>query len=1096
MPLNAQIDALGITQITGKIDGVLAVLADIHPKVTVNGQEVPLSIEAATGLAPVLDLVKQIPTDPKALEGAVKSMLAELQTLAALPNFDLAASVAANLAQIRGTIDTIARQFGGDPSGIVEELIGGGSGGLQQVLSDLAKRVTDLLPTKLPDEIRVPFAAIELLAGGALDAVKLADVFARFLLGVDLATLREPSLAINASIDVMAALDVDLNALAARFGDLAARIRAVFPRLQVAEPDVAAVLATLVEIRGGIDALFADLPPAIERLAQSLDRIDTDKLAARLIAAARAVIDLTPNVKLSIVDEIVDPLRGLGQHIASLTPETITAAFDNIAAQIREALAGSEIEILPKLLSDYQELALARLRAIGLSRFRDEIVGALMGVEARIRQFPFSAPQLLAGPVDALRKKLDQLDTKPITDALKVVEAKVKDVVGKIDLEGLKTQIGAQFDAVKGIVNDAVTEVKKVDAELQKIAAQVDSLDFQAAADQARELMEGIRKQVEDLLSDSELGAAVRSALSLAAEPLGQIDFHAEVSAPIDAQLDKIDPTTLVEPLKAITDKLRGVLDAVTPSSLVKKLDEPFNIALAEIEQYKPSALLAAATREIGKLEGMIDAIDPRVLVAPLQGEFDKIVAAVRAAANPDPLFAPIDDAWAAINRVLDKVDLVKILGGIVGKITGMPEGISSGIAAAAAQGQAAVAQAGNVLPFKFGDLIRPFALLVRQVRAEVEKLPEAVIGGALTAFAAPLMLIRGLLDGDKGLIAQFVAALHQRVNMLVPGNGAGPASDLFAALHELELTVEASAHFSAEAHVQIGGGAASLKLDTRMTLIVDVRAQLDDAVSRLFARLAPPDLERELRRAIDALERFLPPAIASLPLEATVKERLDAFFGAFDPTPLADELDALSAAIEAKLATLATEIIKGIFRFLDAIFGSIEGVLPAGLLQRLETFMKAVREELLGLDPAPIKEEMHHLIDSVIAILQGFSPQAIAGELGILFDDLKAKIKAVTGLFGPGAIDTTALDAPFEQLKKLQPSAVLAPLAASAGDLEKALAALLDIKIGESLVKAIVRLRAAIEAALDDLLAEFEALLDFLKEGGANVSASASGSI
>jgi hypothetical protein len=1093
MPLSAQIDALGIEQITGKIDGVLSVLADVHPKVTVNGQQVSLSIEGATGLAPLLDLVKQLPADPKALEGAVTSMLGELEKLVALPDLSFAAEVAGNLDLIRSTLDTVAQQFGGDPAAIVDQLIGQ-TGGLEGLLHDIAGRITSLIPKAIPDEIRTPFDAIRLLAGGTpTDAAHLADILARFVLGIDLATLRAPSLTIDASVDILAAADVDLHAAGTRFGDLAAQIRAVVAQVQTASPDVPAILATLVQIRGAIDALFAELPAKIQKLAAQLDRIDTAALAAKLMAAADAVAALMPNVKLGIVDEIVDPLRGFGQYVATLTPEAIAAVFDDLAARIKAAIESSDIGVVPKVIEDFEDLAIARLREVGLSRFRDEIVAALAGVEARIRQFPFSAPQLLAKPLGAVREKLDQLDTKPITDAIKHVEDKINEIIHNFDIGDLKDKVAAQFDAVKGFVDDAVKQIEGIDAELQKIADQVNGLDFEGAADQARALMEGIRKQVEDLLSQSDLGAAARSALSVAAEPLGQIDFHAEVSAPIDAQLDKIDPAQLLAPLKAIIDKLRAALDSITPSSLVKKLDQPFNDALAELERYKPSALLAAATGELTKLVGTIDALDPRKLVIPLQKDFDALVDRIRAAVNPDPLFKPIEDAWGSINGFLDKVDPVKILTHVVEKVSGMPQGISTSVTTAAGAAETAVDHA-PALPFKFGDVVRPFALLVQQVRAEVGKVPDAVLDGALTAVVAPLSLVRALLDGEKGLVARFVAELQQRMALLIPGAGEGPASDLADALRELEVTIEASAHLSAEAHVQLGGAAASMTLDTRLTLLVDVRAQLDDAAARLFAGIAPPDLERALRRALDAIDQLVPPAIIALPSAAPVKQRLDAFFASFDPTPVAAELDAISAAIEAKMKELAHEIIKGIVRVLDSIFGIVEDVLPVGMLERLEAFMKIVRDELLGLDPKPIKDEVHRLIDSVLGVLEGFSPAAIAASLGVLFDDIKAKITSVTDLFGPNAIDTTALDAPFEQLKQLQPSVVLKPLADSGDALEKALDKLLDIKIGEALANAVVRLRAAIEAALDDLLAEFEELLAFLKGGGeANVSVTAS---
>jgi hypothetical protein len=277
---------------------------------------------------------------------------------------------------------------------------------------------------------------------------------------------------------------------------------------------------------------------------------------------------------------------------------------------------------------------------------------------------------------------------------------------------------------------------------------------------------------------------------------------------------------------------------------------------------------------------------------------------------------------------------------------------------------------------------------------------------------------------------------------------------------------------------------------DARITLLLDARADLDEAVERFFANLTPPSFAVELRRAAAALRTFVPPQLTTVAADAPVQQRIDALFDAIDPTPLVAELDAISAAIMAKLETLKQELVNGIVRILRVLFGALDGVMPSGMVGHLHAFMEVIRGELAALDPAPIKQEMHALVDSVINVVNGFSPAALAARLGVLFDAVKAKVRELS----PAALvgDTTVLDQPFQSLQDLRPSIVLEPLVAQAVALEAALRALLDLELGDALVQAVIRLRVAIDGALDDLFAEFEELLAFL-EGGGDVSASVS---
>ncbi|HKO54658.1 MAG TPA: hypothetical protein VJ276_02200, partial [Thermoanaerobaculia bacterium] len=212
-------------------------------------------------------------------------------------------------------------------------------------------------------------------------------------------------------------------------------------------------------------------------------------------------------------------------------------------------------------------------------------------------------------------------------------------------------------------------------------------------------------------------------------------------------------------------------------------------------------------------------------------------------------------------------------------------------------------------------------------------------------------------------------------------------------------------------------------------------------------------------------------------------RAQLDAFFDAIDPTPIAVELDAIGEKITARLATFADELSKGLFGVLDIVFSTAHSILPFGLGARIQAGMKRIRDELAVLDPAPIEEEARLIVESVLNVLQAFSPAVLAEQLGGPFDALMKKLKELDPAVLIG--EQKALDDAFEELEKLKPSVVLGNIAGEIQKVQAALDALLTLKLGDKLVAAVVKLRATVEAILDDVEVEFDDLLAFLEGGG-----------
>ena len=1080
MALVDELRNLDFDSLTGSLDDASKLLATANVTVTVNGKA-EVSVAGILGIQPLVDAAGSIPSNPAELGDAVKSMLAELEGLATIPKLGGIADVLGDFEGSAGVLRQVAESLGGGPDAVIDRLLGD-LGGLDGLVADFAGRLTDALPLELPDAARIPVEALTILAGGNLDASKLADVLARLTFGVQLDSLRAPSLSIDATLGAVAS--IDLGDLTVRLSSLTAQVRAILPMLQAPNVNVTATLTALANVRTALDALFADLPQLVLDLAGKLNAIDTTALVAKLTAALDKLKGLTPAVSFGLED-LLEPLRVMAQGIDALTAAQLTASFDQLVAFIQAKIDESGIDEIDEQIEQLFDLLVAQIERIGLRGMRDDVIDALHAVEARINRFSFGAPAVLTTQLGKVQEAIAKIDTSSIAARIQEIKASLEGIVQNFPIEAVAEKVAELLDPVAEAVGSLVPALEQVDAQLEQLGQQLEAIDFESAADDARSLMTGIREKVQEALGSEDVPPAAKAALGVAAQGLKLIDFRAEISAPIMVKLDAIDPGILLEPLKPIVEEVRAKVAAVSPEALIAQLDGPFDDLLARLEPFKPSSIVAILSQEFDRITSLIDAADPRVLVQPLQGEFEKLVQKIRDAAKLDPLFKPLEDLYAELQKLVDLIDLGKLLESLTGKLRGLPNQMADGAKAAVAAKAGAAQQVAADAPFRFGDIVRPFAFLVQDVRTAVGKASDDVIGAAMTAIAAPVSFLDQLTDPEKGFLARMAAAIDERVAVL-DFRGSGPAGQLAFALREL-ASVTASLDLEASAQLQLGGGVASVQLDARLTLIASAQAQLGTAVTTLFARLNPPELTAPLRSITAAVRETMPAALLD-PAELSVRDRLDAFFDAFDPTSLVAELDAIGTNIDARFLAFADELTKGLFKTIDTVFRALDRLTPAGIGAKISEGMQRIRAELAVLDPSPIKVEAQLVVDSVINVLGIFSPATIAAQVAVVFDAVKAKIETLDPATLLG--DTTGLDKPFDDLALLRPSLLLGGITGKLEEVQAALDALLDLKIGDALVAAVIRLRATIEAILDDVMAEFDELLVFL-EGGGSVSVS-----
>ncbi|HNG39757.1 MAG TPA: hypothetical protein PK981_12035, partial [Accumulibacter sp.] len=527
---------------------------------------------------------------------------------------------------------------------------------------------------------------------------------------------------------------------------------------------------------------------------------------------------------------------------------------------------------------------------------------------------------------------------------------------------------------------------------------------------------------------------------------------------------------------------------------LVEALDAPYRELLAVLESVNPAALSGALSTRFGQLTALAEQLEPSRLVAPLQSEFDRLLAEIGRLADPAPLFAPLRAAYGELLHLINRLDPEPLLAKVLGAVAEMPKGLQATAKQALSQrsGNSASSPAlpvGNaeLPPFRFGDIVRPVAYLVEELRGRLRGAAAEIIDEGLRQVSQPLARLRQLAHSASLLAGEAGARLGERRELLDLAAAGGPLAELRAAIDRLRR-VEALLAANGRSSVELGGAVLALRLEGHIDAAALDRQRLDTAQTALSGGLAAAPLGAGLSRLARLLDDFLPVELSLPDSRATALERIDALFDAIDPTPLAAEMDALGAKLLDKLQSFARELFLAVLRLVQTILRLLTPVLPQGLLPVLRDGFATLKAELAIFDPAGFETEIRQLRDALLGSLQAYSPAALAGTLDPLFAAARGKLAA----FDPAALlgDLSPLTGVVDQFRALQPSQVLQPLVAQATAIEAALGRLLDFDPGDILLQAVAKLKLELEDILAAVEAELDGLLDDLS-GGASVGKS-----
>jgi hypothetical protein len=1053
-------------------------------------------------VGPVVEAVRQLDgggTDSVAV--VARAALHELSDIATLPELE-------ELGELVGGIEALAELIAelvdvlvtSDGSSIVDRLMTevGGSLDLSGLVGDIAGRTADALRVQVPTPLVAAFERLARLASGSSSPDVLADALLGSLVGLDFAAVRALATDLSAGVDIVAGAG-ESTAIAGVFARVEAEVDAVV-EATVHAPEGGADLDALVDaletLAASLDRTVAvDLPRFVEGFATDLRTARNRLTEGDPVAGLEDLLGQIPRPGIEPMEVLIQPLRDLAAGLDAVTSESMTEALQVAREELTAFVRVGELAALLDGIDDAQRRLVELIRRLPAEEVRDRLVRALRDVQREILSFQgFKFLEEAFAPVRRLSARLAELDTSALTDAMTEVVDSMSAVFADFPIDALRDAVDAVIEPLGAIVDEAGPVLTEITGQLEGLVAQVEAIDFDAAGAEVVEQLAGIRAQVTGALDTDSVPDALKAVIAGAASTLNHMDLAVELTDPFDDAIVRIDVDAFLAPITELWDDLRAALLRATPAALIDELDPPFEELLGRLDDVSLAPLTDALNGLFGELLDVLRRTDPRELLAPLDAEFDRIVDTVRAALDPAPLFAPVRAAYDAVHGELEAIDLEAAIQEMLGGISGAPKMLTEAV-----EGELRRGASGGDLPvpvpeerpFHFGDIVRPLAALVGEIRSRLHGLADDAAGEGLGLLADVTRELRRLLDPATGFAVRIADHLDARRGWFDAGAG-GPYAALRTRIAGLDDAL-GRLELDAAARARVDGASGGVSLQARFELDVSVSNGASEAVVQTRRAAEPAGLGRSMRLLVRELDRLLPAPLVEDVIDprAASAAFIDALMDPFDPAPLADELDAIGEQIMAKLAEFVDELSEGLLGIWEEMIAGLQPLMPTSVAARLQAVVDAITAEFAALDPVILEDEARGVVDATVGLLRLYSPARLAAELGGVFDQAIAIVEGLDPSELLGDLD------PFAELRAdlatLRPSEILAPLVTRAAVLTDALevVASIDLDIVGELV---ARLEATFRVVLDGVEREWGALLDELEGiGGGSVSGSVS---
>ena len=500
---------------------------------------------------------------PDALEissdDAVRSVVAEFSRLGGivqLPKIPVLGDFTEGLQRLVRQFEDTASKLGLGTSEIDIDALLPEISGLENFCSEVIGQTLDAIDPHVPDEVAGALDIMKALASGKpATGDEMAKLIATLLLDMNLGDLQNAAGVLNDHLGRIRAAGGDFAPIEAEIRRLTGAIRATVAAIEAPDVDGALAVQSLARIRGEIGLLIhTTLPGALATLTVALDGIDPAGVAGALRARIGTISSIVPAIPFDLEKDLVVPFRSLATVINSLTPEQLTARFDELRQDVRGAQSAEGIDLLTNGIDETFDVVIRAIRDLPVGRLRASLFDELHAIEARIRAFEgFAVPAVITDKLRALESKVDGIDLTALQGRVADLTGKINGIVAAFPVEGVKQEIQGVSQTTADAIGQFSDAIGPITQKVEEFAKQLDAIDFSAASDEVVQLLTGIREKIESVMESADLPDAAKVAIGVVAAAVGKIEVRAQISAPFNAQLDKLDLSVVTKPLDTVT---------------------------------------------------------------------------------------------------------------------------------------------------------------------------------------------------------------------------------------------------------------------------------------------------------------------------------------------------------------------------------------------------------------------------------------------------------------------------------------------------------------------------------------------------------------
>ncbi|MGB8703071.1 MAG: hypothetical protein WCD18_26945, partial [Thermosynechococcaceae cyanobacterium] len=626
----------------------------------------------------------------------------------------------------------------------------------------------------------------------------------------------------------------------------------------------------------------------------------------------------------------------------------------------------------------------------------------------------------LSAQVNSLLSQVNQ-----IPQQLNALANELKTDVEGLDINDLKDSISDLLGEITGVLSDPQIQQIRQEAQqgIDAIAQNLASVSLKPIFDRVVAEMGEVKSKLA-AVDVSQLNELLKEALKAALAEITDLNFAQEVADVLKQAFQEIlsRATGLIQPLQ---EKYLEILERITafePGTWVaQNLTPPFETLLAELQKIEPAKLLEPLKALYESVLAQLEPLSPATLLAPLSDFHGQLLSALQSL-SPQDLIAPLNALLSQVTGILDQLGIETFIATIqdsVGQINTLIGNFSVGEQLQNTDFFATFTQ----LPNQVDRLLQDAETLVDQY---LDRLVEAIPTVDIGILQPALDQLTGAIATIEGHISTPAVLTHLQ-DLTATLNQPAFQGGVTALTQRWVAQKTRFASVTPPPDQQLPYNALKVKLQVLSPIqVLGTPAALVDRMSAAIATLQA-NLTRRQQGLINLLDQNQSKLAALLPTEATA-----AGFKQLLRDALEEQIGApAKAVVEVLKAQLARfdplfELLKGVVLKLRSPLEALT-VIPNSIGQIGDALIQA-KTKITAVNLNFLADELQGVINEVITQFSALNPASLASSLNTTYQNM---LKALDTLYPAAAIQTVDdlyRNVVLTKLEALHPDEILAP--------------------------------------------------------------------